>query len=141
MDRANVTPYGAPLLLAVVVVIVVAAVMISLRASSRRSELRFGEEPAPITLSGRGTYATKPLDFRAGRYRADYQFAEEWATAVYLISATTGDRDMLLYKTGAGSATFIVEADERAVVQVEPTTDHLDWQIELIPLRILPPTS
>ncbi len=141
MGQADVTPYGAPLMLAAIVLVVAVAVMVSLRAASRRSALRLSEEPAPISLRGRGAVSTKPLDFRAGHYRADYRFSDEWATAVYLISATTGDRDMLLYKTGTGSMTFNVDADERALIEVEPTADHVDWQLEIRLWRSLPTSA
>ncbi len=132
------TPYGAPLLLAIVVLVVALAVMVSLRRVSRREARRRGDDPAPIMLHGRGASATKLLDFRAGQYRLDYRFSDEWPTAVYLVSATTGDKDLLLYKTGAGSLLFTVEADGRAVVEVEPTADRVDWQLEIRTFRRLP---
>lgn len=132
------TPYGAPLLLAAIVLLIVLAVMISLRGQARRDARRFGVEPPPITLQGRGTQSTRTLDLPAGQYRADYRFSDEWATAVFLISATTGDKDMLFYKTGSGSMQFSVDCDERAIIEVEPTAEHAEWWVEIRPWRALP---
>lgn len=131
-------------LLAVICALVIAALIFWQRRGQpqkRARRLKVGADGEIIAIGevqsqqlfqfqGKGTATTRAVDLDAGTYKLLYTFPEDTRVKVDIISATDGENEMLLYKSGVGVKGFSVEQGGRYFFQVEPASKDIYWEME-----------
>lgn len=90
----------------------------------------------PLRFQGRGTMTINADDLLASAYRIDYSFPDEALVKVELIERATGNRDVILIKSGSGVEGFDVPQAGHYLLQVEPLAEAVGWKCQIRPVGL-----
>ena len=118
----------------------VALVVIALTLFGKRSrkdvsryDERYGRT---LHFHGTGEMTVRAPGWIASQYRLDYQFPETTLVKVDLLDTASGDRELIVLKSGAGVAWFEMSQPGDYLLHVAPLDEAAVWELAIRPVGL-----
>ncbi len=84
-----------------------------------------------LWYEGYGAETTPPVYLKAGNYKVMYQFSDTALIKLEMLNLGDGDQEVVVLKSGAGTASFALEQGGRYQFSVEAADDDAEWEFEI----------